>query len=101
VLDSAIPTVAISPLQLSFTPWPDKKLFTQNMTNVTFIFKPLQMQNIKKKCGWTILYPHRLKKVGGPGGRVPHLNAWVQEVSGGEAPLQIFSPPWKNVLDIV
>jgi len=47
------------------------------VTNVTFIYKPLQIQNLKKKWGvHDILYPQSLKKWGRrPRIRVPHLIA--------------------------
>ena len=76
MLTSAITTVVSGPFSKVLPPWPDKELFTQNVTNVTFILKLLQIQNTKKKVGrHGISYPHRLKKGGGHVPRVPHLIA--------------------------
>ena len=48
VAPSANPYGSQWPLQV-LPPWPDEKLFTQNVTTVTFILKPLQIQNKKKQ----------------------------------------------------
>ena len=50
---------------------------------------------------YRLLHPHRLKKVVGHVPSVPYLIATMG--AGGlrvAKPLNIFSPPWKNVLDI-
>jgi len=51
--------------------------------------------------GHGILYPHRLKTVGEHVPRLPHWNAPMGAggLMGRRTP-KIFSPPWKNVLDI-
>ena len=95
MLTSAITTVVSGPFSKVLPPWPDKELFTQNVTNVTFILKPLQIQNIKKKCGetWYIISPPS-EKSEGHGRRIPHLNA-PMGAGGlrGQSNPKIFSPP--------
>jgi len=49
---------------------------TWNVTNVTFIFAPIEIQNLKRKLwGDIAYYAPRLKKWGGHVPRIPHLIA--------------------------
>jgi len=56
--------------------WPSikhKKLFRQNVTNITFIFETSPIQNLKrKKWGNMAYYVPPSEKVGGQVPRVPH-----------------------------
>jgi len=54
-----------------------EKLFTQDVTNVTFIFEtsPNTKPKDEHEGGHGILFPYRLKNVGGHVPRIPHLNA--------------------------